>query len=52
LENVKLFFDRAAALTSVPPHYLKLIKACNTVVRFNIPLVKDNGDIDTVTCYR
>ena len=52
LENVKLYFDRAAKLTQVPDHYLRLIKACNTVVRFNIPLVKDNGDIDTITCYR
>jgi hypothetical protein len=52
LENVKLFFDRAAKLTSIPPDYLKLIKSCNTVVRFNIPLVKDNGDIETITCYR
>lgn len=52
LEQVKLFFDRAASKTDVPPEYLGLIKACNTVIRFNIPLRRDNGKIETVTCYR
>lgn len=52
LEQVKLFFDRAASKTDVPPEYLQVIKSCNTVIRFNIPLRRDNGTIDTVTCYR
>jgi hypothetical protein len=52
LEQVKLFFDRAANKTEVPEEYLEVIKACNTVIRFNIPLRKDNGKIETVTCYR
>ena len=52
LEQVKLFFDRAASKTDIPQEYLNLIKACNTVIRFNIPLRRDNGSIETVTCYR
>ena len=52
LEQVKLFFDRAASKTDVPQEYLSVIKACNTVIRFNIPLRRDNGKIETVTCYR
>ena len=52
LEQVKLFFDRAASKTDVPQEYLHVIKACNTVIRFNIPLRRDNGKIETVTCYR
>ncbi len=52
LEQVKLFFDRAAQKTDIPQEYLQLIKACNTVIRFNIPLRRDNGTIETVTCYR
>jgi glutamate dehydrogenase (NAD(P)+) len=52
LENVKLFFDRAAGKTDIPGEYLDVIKACNTVIRFNIPLRRDNGKIETVTCYR
>ena len=52
LEQVKLFFDRAATKTDVPQEYLQLIKACNTVIRFNIPLRRDNGTVETITCYR
>lgn len=52
LEQVKLFFDRAASKTGIPEEYLELIKACNTVIRFNIPFVRDNGTVETVTCYR
>ncbi len=52
LEQVKLFFDRAASKTDIPQEYLSLIKACNTVIRFNIPLRRDNGTIETITCYR
>lgn len=52
LEQVKLFFDRAASKTDIPQEYLGLIKACNTVIRFNIPLRRDNGTIETITCYR
>ena len=52
LEQVKLFFDRAASKTDIPQEYLNLIKACNTVIRFNIPLRRDNGTIETITCYR
>jgi glutamate dehydrogenase (NAD(P)+) len=49
---VKLFFDRAATKTGIPEEYLKLIQACDTVIRFNIPLRRDNGTIETITCYR
>ena len=52
LEQVKLFFDRAAKTTDIPADILELIKACNTVIRFNIPLQMDDGKITTVTCYR
>ena len=52
LEQVKLFFDRAASKTDIPEEYLDVIKSCNTVIRFNIPLRRDNGSIESVTCYR
>jgi glutamate dehydrogenase/leucine dehydrogenase len=47
-----LFFDRAAEKTNIPKPYLNRIKECNTTIRFNIPLRKDNGTIETVACYR
>ncbi len=52
LEQVKLFYNSAAAKTGIDPQYLKMIQSCNSVIRFNIPLRRDNGDLDTVTCYR
>jgi len=52
LEQVKLFYNSAAAKTGIDPQYLRMIQSCNSVIRFNIPLRRDNGDLDTVTCYR
>ena len=52
LEQVKLFYNEAANMTGIDEQYLNLIKACQTVVRFNIPLRRDNGTLETITCYR
>jgi len=52
LEQVKLHFANAADKTGIDPQYLALIQSCQAVVRFNIPLRRDNGDLQTVTCYR
>jgi glutamate dehydrogenase (NAD(P)+) len=52
LEQVEMFFNRAAAKTGISQDYLELIKSCDTVIRFSIPLVRDNGKIETLTCYR
>ena len=52
LEQVKLFYNGAASKTGISEEYLNLIKACQTVVRFNIPLRRDNGSLETITCYR
>jgi glutamate dehydrogenase (NAD(P)+) len=49
---VKLFFESGASKTGIDPQWLNLIKACQTVVRFNIPLRRDNGNLEVVTCYR
>lgn len=52
LEQVKLFFNSAASKTGIPEEYLNLIQSCQTVIRFNIPLRRDDGRLETVTCYR
>jgi len=52
LEQVKLFYAEAAGKTGIPQEYLDLIKACKSVVRFNIPLRRDDGRLETITCYR
>lgn len=52
LEQVRLFYNSAASKTGIDESYLKLIQACNSVIRFNIPLRRDDGRLETVTCYR
>ena len=52
LEQVKLHFNNAASKTGIDAQYLNLIQSCQAVGRFNIPLRRDDGTLQTVTCYR
>ena len=52
LEQVKLFLARAAHQTEIPEDLYKLIESCASVIRFNIPLRMDSGELKTVACYR
>jgi glutamate dehydrogenase (NAD(P)+) len=52
LEQVELFFNRAAAKTDVPKDYLDWIRICDNVIRFAIPIRRDNGKIESILCYR
>ena len=52
LEQVKMFLARAAKNTPISEDMYKVIESCNSVIRFNIPLIKDNGDLETLACYR
>lgn len=52
LEQVELFFNRAASRTNVPKDYLDMIKICDNVIRFAIPIKRDNGQMEQILCYR
>jgi len=52
LEQVKLFYNEAAEKTGISAEKLNIIKACQNLVRFNIPLRRDDGTLETITCYR
>jgi len=52
LEMVKMHFDTAAKYSKVDKGLLKVIRECNTAIRFNIPLKRDNGELEVLTCYR
>ena len=52
LEQVKQFYERAAPQTGIEDDHLKLIQSCQSVIRFNIPLRRDDGSLETITCYR
>ena len=45
-------FDAAAKLTKVPPGILDLIRECNSMVRVNFPLRRDNGSVEVIRGYR
>jgi hypothetical protein len=52
LEQVQLYVDRAATRTKIRPDLLKYFMACDHVLRFQIPIRRDSGEIETLTCYR
>lgn len=52
LEQVKLFYNEAASKTGLEEQYLNYISKCQTVIRFNIPLRRDDGRLEVITCYR
>lgn len=52
LEMVKMHFDNAAKYCNVAPDMLASLKECHTVVRFNIPVQRDDGSLEVVPCYR
>lgn len=52
LEQVELFFNRAASKTGISKDYLELIRTCDNIIRFSIPIRRDNGQIESITCYR
>ncbi len=51
-EQVNLYFDAAAALTSHDPHLLNQIKECNFVCRFSFPIERDDGSIEVIHAWR
>lgn len=52
LGMVKLYFDKAATHIDIPQYYVNVIKNAKAVVRFNFPLVRDDGSIEVITAFR
>lgn len=42
----------AATKANIREDMLKYIMSCDNVVRFQIPVIRDNGQLETLTCYR
>jgi glutamate dehydrogenase (NAD(P)+) len=49
---VKLNFDMAAKYTGINPDLLEVIKACNSLLRVNFPLRRDDGSVEVIRGYR
>jgi hypothetical protein len=52
LDMVKIFFDQAAAKTSIPPAYLHIFKNVRNILRVSFPIRRDDGTIESITGYR
>jgi glutamate dehydrogenase (NAD(P)+) len=52
LEMVKTYFDEAASVIDIPRYYVDVIKHAKAVVRFNFPLVRDDGSIEVIQAFR
>lgn len=49
---VQAFFDQAAAYTEISKDKLEYYKKADCVIKFTIPLVRDDGSIEAITAYR
>lgn len=47
-----MFLNRAASKTDIPEDVKEVIESCASVIRFNVPLVMDSGELRTIPCYR
>ncbi|EGR29361.1 hypothetical protein IMG5_157340 [Ichthyophthirius multifiliis] len=52
LEMVHQYFDQAASYTLIPIDKLTYYKKSDCVVKFTIPLVRDDGKIESIEAYR
>ncbi len=52
LEMVRLYFDQAAKHIDIPKYYIDIIKNAKAAIRFNFPLVRDDGSIEVITAFR
>lgn len=52
LEMVKMNFDKAAKYTGIDEGLLNVIKACNSLLRVNFPLRRDDGSVEVIRGYR
>jgi glutamate dehydrogenase (NAD(P)+) len=52
LEMVQIYFDQASKVIDIPHYYINVIKHAKAVIRFNFPLVRDDGSIEVITAFR
>jgi glutamate dehydrogenase (NAD(P)+) len=52
LENVQMQVENAANKAGIKKEMLDYIMSCDNVIRFQIPIKRDNGKLETLTAYR
>ena len=51
-EQVQMYYEEAAKISGIKKHLLEYIKKPSAVIKFNIPLKKDSGELEVVEAYR
>lgn len=52
LEMVNLFLSNAAKYVDIPAQDMAVIKDPKVSIKFNFPVVRDNGDVEVITAFR
>jgi hypothetical protein len=52
LEMVRLYFDQASKHLEIPKYYIDVIRESKAAIRFNFPLIRDDGSIEVITAFR
>jgi len=46
------YFDKAAGFTNIDQDKLEYYKKCDCVIKFTLPMVRDDGTIESIKAYR
>jgi len=49
---VHTYFDKASSLTHIPKDYLEYYKSADCVIKFTIPLIRDDGKVESINAFR
>jgi len=52
LEMVLGYIDLAAPHTTIPKEWIEVYKGCDSTLKMNLPLVRDNGKVEFISAYR
>lgn len=52
LDQVNLFYEEAAKSSGIDPNFIQFLKNPNTVVSFKVPIILDNGKLETLQGFR
>lgn len=52
LEMIRLYFNQASKHLDIPKYYIDVIRESKAAIRFNFPLVRDDGNIEVITAFR
>jgi glutamate dehydrogenase (NAD(P)+) len=52
LDQVNMFYEKACKVSNLNEELKRYIHSCDTVIRFNFPLTRDDGSLESIRAYR